>query len=231
MGCIFFIYTRKLLEMLELKGYIVTIDAMGTQTENAKKVSEKGADYILALKENQKTLYENVRLFFEEYRTNRAELDPDCCATNHSQGHGRYESRTCYICKEISWLEGREKWSGLTGIGVIFCRVEQAGTVSKQAHYFTFSRKDMTAAQILNMKRSHWEIENQLHWVLDMQFREDESRARADNSAENLNVLRHWTYNLLKSETFRGSFSDKQFKLLFINCLLIQIPWVYIGNH
>ena len=214
----------KLLEMLELKGCIVTVDAMGTQTEIAKKVTEKGADYILALKENQKTLYEDVRLFFEEYRTNRAELDPNCCATSHSQGHGRYESRTCYICKEIGWLEGREKWSGLTGIGVIFCRVEQAGTVSRQAHYFIFSCKDMTAAQILNMKRSHWGIENQLHWVLDMQFREDESRVRRDNSAENLNVLRHWAYNLLKSETsLRGSFSDKQFRCLLDEAFLDKI--------
>lgn len=205
----------KLLEMLELKGCIVTIDAMGTQTEIAKKITEKGADYILALKENQKTLYEDVRLFFEEYQTNQAGLDPDCCATTHSQGHGRYETRTCYLCKDIGWLEGREKWSGLTGIGVIFCQVDQAEKVSRQAHYFIFSRKDMTAAQILDTKRSHWGIENRLHWVLDMQFREDESRARSDNSAENFNVLRHWAYNLLKSETsVRGSFSDKQFRCL-----------------
>lgn len=205
----------KLLDMLELKGCIVTIDAMGTQTEIAKKIREKGADYILSLKENQKTLYEDARLFFEEYRKAPAGLDADCCATSHSQGHGRYESRTCYICEDIGWLDGREKWSGLAGIGVIFCKVEQAGKVSKQAHYFIYSRKGMTASQILDAKRSHWGIENQLHWILDMQFREDESRVRADNSAENLNVLRHWAYNLLKSESsVRGSFSDKQFKCL-----------------
>ncbi len=178
----------RLLEMLELKGCIITIDAMGTQTEIARKITEKGADYILALKENQKTLYEDVRLFFEEYRKNPEGIGPDCCAISHSQGHGRYESRTCYISEEIGWLEGREKWSNLAGIGVIFCKVEQAGKVSKQAHYFIYSRKGMTASQILEAKRRHWRIENQLHWVLDMQFREDESRARSDNSAENLNV-------------------------------------------
>ena len=214
----------KLLEMLELKGCIVTIDAMGTQTEIAKKITEKGADYILALKENQKRLYEDVRLYFEEYRTNRAGLTSDCYATSHSQGHGRYESRTCYICKDIDWLDGREKWSGLAGIGVIFCKIEHAGKVSKQAHYFIFSSKNMTATQLLNAKRSHWGIENQLHWVLDMQFREDESRARSDNSAENLNVLRHLAYNLLKSETsVRGSFSDKQFKCLLDEAFLDKI--------
>ena len=201
--------------MLEIGGCIVTIDAMGTQNEIAKKIKEKGADYILALKENQKTLYENVRLFFEEYRKNQAGLDPNCYAKSHSQGHGRYESRTCYICEDIGWLENREKWSGLAGIGVIFCEVEQAGKASKQAHYFIYSRKGMTAEQILEAKRSHWGIENRLHWVLDMQFREDESRARSDHSAENLNVLRHWAYNILKSDTsLKGSFSDKQFKCL-----------------
>lgn len=211
----------KLLELLEINGCIVTIDAMGTQTEIAKKITEKGADYILSLKENQKTLYEDVRLFFEEYRTNSAGISPDCYAESHSQGHGRYESRTCYVCEDIGWLEGREKWSGLAGIGVIFCKVEQAGKVSKQAHYFLYSRNGMTASQILEAKRSHWSIENQLHWVLDMQFREDESRARADNSAENLNVLRHWAYNVLKAETsMRGSFSDKQFKCLLDEAFL-----------
>ena len=214
----------KLLELLEITGCIVTIDAMGTQTEIAKKITEKGADYILSLKENQKTLYEDVRLFFEEYRTNSAGISPDCHAESYSQGHGRYENRTCYVCEDIGWLKGREKWSGLAGIGVIFCKVEQAGRVSKQAHYFLYSRNGMTASQALEAKRSHWGIENQLHWVLDMQFREDESRARVDNSAENLNVLRHWAYNLLKAETsLRGSFSDKQFKCLLDEAFLDNI--------
>ncbi len=197
---------------------------MGTQSEIAKKITEKGADYILSLKGNQKTLYEDVRLFFEEYRREPAGLGPDCHAVSHSQGHGRYESRTCYICEDIGWLGGREKWSGLSGIGVVFSKVEQAGKVSKQAHYFIYSRKGMTASQILESKCSHWSIENQLHWVLDMQFREDESRARADNSAENLNILRQWALNLLKSETsVRGSFSDKQFKCLLDEAFLDKI--------
>ena len=112
----------------------------------------------------------------------------------------------------------------MAGIGAIFCKVEQAGKVSTQARYFIYSRKGMTASQILVAKRSHWSIENQLHWVLDMQFREDESRARADNSAENLNVLRHLAYNLLKAETsVRGSFSDKQFKCLLDEIFLEKI--------
>ena len=104
-------------------------------------------------------------------------------------------------------------------IAAVLCRatsyVEENKKKSKQAHYFIYSCKRMTAAQILEAKRSHWGIENKLHWVLDMQFREDESRARADHSAENLNVLRHWAYNLLKVQSsLKDSFSDKQFKCL-----------------
>jgi len=214
----------KLLELLEIKGCIVTIDAMGTQTEIAEKITEKKADYILALKENQPTLYEDVRLYFEEYKGDPAGIDPECRAVTYSQGHGRYERRTCYICEDIGWLDGREKWSNLNGIGVIFSRVEQNGKIFEQAHYFIYSRKGMTAKEILAAKRSHWSIENQLHWVLDMQFREDESRARSDNSAENLNVLRHWAYNLLKADTsLKGSFSDKQFKCLLDENFLDKI--------
>ncbi len=214
----------KLLELLEIKGCIVTIDAMGTQTEIAEKITEKEADYILALKENQPTLYEDVKLYFEEYKDNPAGIDPECRAVTYSQGHGRYERRTCYVCEDIGWLEGREKWSNLNGIGVIFSKVEQNDKISEQAHYFIYSRKGMTAKEILAAKRSHWSIENQLHWVLDMQFREDESRARADNSAENINVLRHWAYNLLKADTsLKGSFSDKQFKCLLDENFLDKI--------
>ena len=214
----------KLLKQLELKGCIVTIDAMGTQSEIAAAITNKGADYILSLKENQPGLYRDVKLYFEEYRRNTAGLPAACCAKSHSQGHGRFESWNCYICEDISWLEGREKWSHLQGIGVIFSETEENGKKSRQAHYFIYSCKGMTAAQILEAKRSHWGIENKLHWVLDMQFREDESRARADNSAENLNVLRHWAYNLLKAQSsLKGSFSDKQFKCLLDEAFLDKV--------
>lgn len=214
----------KLLEMLEIEGCIVTIDAMGTQSEIAEKIIERGADYILALKDNQRTLCRDVALYFEEYRKESAGLPEACCASSYSQGHGRYESRTCYICEDIGWLDGREKWKNLSGIGAIFSKVEEKGKISKQAHYFIYSCKGMTAQQLLDAKRSHWSIENGLHWVLDMQLREDESRARADHSAENLNVLRHWAFNLLKSDTsLKGSFSDKQFQCLLDESFLDNI--------
>ena len=119
------------------------------------------------------------------------------------------------MCEEIDWLADKEKWAGLTGIGMIVCEIEKNGEKYTQKHYFIYSCKGESAESLMQKKRDHWSIENRLHWVLDMEFREDESRARRDNSAENLNVLRHMAYNVLKSETsVKGSFSDKQFKCL-----------------
>lgn len=205
----------KLLEVLEIEGCIVTIDAMGTQTEIAKKIRDRGADYILALKSNQPNLYEDVALFFEDSLKDPTIRDDFDYAKTCSKGHGRIETRECFTCEDISWLHDREKWAGLNGIGLIRCKVEHGDTVSETAHYFIYSCIGMSARELMEAKRNHWSIENGLHWVLDMQFREDESRARRDNSAENLNILRHMAYNILKSDTsIKGSFSDKQYMCL-----------------
>ena len=179
----------KLLDMLEINGCIVTIDAMGTQTEIAKKIVEKDADYILALKENQPNLYEDTKLFMEEYSKRPDVLkSKEYHAVMQNKGHGRIEKRECFVCDKIDWLNGKERWAGLNG-------------------------KEMTAGEIMQAKRAHWSIENSLHWVLDMAFREDESRARKDNSAENFNVLRQMAYNILKlDKSTKGGLTDKQFR-------------------
>lgn len=208
----------KLLELLEIKGCIVTIDAMGTQKDIAKKIIEKGADYCLSLKGNQPELYEDVKLYTENelFMADRKELkEKGQYFKTLEKGHGRIEKREYYICNDISWLFCADKWASLAGFGVCASTVEQNGKTSVSHNYAIYSVKKMTAEQFANCKRAHWSIENKLHWVLDMTFREDDSRARADNSAENLNVFRHMAYNILKSDTsFKGSFSDKQFKCL-----------------
>ena len=112
----------------------------------------------------------------------------------------------------------------MSGIGAIYCEIEENGQKSKQSHYFIFSCKGLTPKELMEHKRSHWSIENKLHWVLDMAFREDESRARKDNSAENFNVLRQIALNILKSEkSFKGSITDKQFKCLLDSSYLNKI--------
>ena len=205
----------KLLEMLELSGCIVTIDAMGTQTEIAQKIREKNADYILALKDNQHALYSDVKLFMDEYHKDIEAKDDDIYAYSIDKAHGRIEKRECFICNEIGWLHGRERWADLNGIGMIISTVEENGQKSEQRHYFIYSCRGMKAGELMKAKRAHWGIENSLHWVLDMSFREDDSRIRKDYSAENFNVLRQLAYNILKSDkSLKGSFPDKQFKCM-----------------
>lgn len=221
----------QLLEVLAIKGCIVTIDAMGTQTEIARKITEKGADYILALKGNQQTFYKDVQLFFADYRNDTSVKKTSLYARKRSQGHGRIETRECFLCEDITWLTCRENWSRLNGIGLIHSKTDKNGTITEQDHYFIYSCRGLTAKEIMGAKRAHWGIENSLHWVLDMQFREDESRARKDNSAENLNVIRHMAYNVLKRDSFvKGSFSDKQFKCLLDDSYLDHMVTAFINS-
>jgi len=209
----------KLLEMLELKGCIVTIDAMGTQTKIAEKIIEKEADYCLSLKENQGNLYNDVKLYTETeiFTANRKELAKN--GQYHrdiDKGHGRIEKREYFVCNDVSWLYTANEWKKLSGFGVCVSTVEQDGKITVSHNYSIYSVPNMSAIQFAECKRGHWSVENSLHWVLDMVFREDESRARIDNSAENLNVFRQIAFNVLKCETsFKGGISDKQF-----NCLL-----------
>ena len=219
----------KLLEMLEIKGCIVTIDAMGTQTEIAKAVRDNEGDYILALKENQKTLYNDVKLYLDDVRQEKKLLESENYYKTVEKGHGRIETRECIISEEISWLHNKSAWKDLHGIGVIYCTIEKNGVVSKQSHYFIYSCVGLNAKQIMKYKRNHWTVENNLHWVLDMAFREDESRARKDNSAENFNVIRQIAFNILKSEkTFKGGITDKQFQCLLDSSYLdtIVMNWL-----
>jgi predicted transposase YbfD/YdcC len=209
----------KLLEMLEIKGCIVTIDAMGTQTKIADKITDKGADYCLSLKENQGNLYNDVKLYTEtEIFTDDRRFLTGNGQYHHEieKGHGRIEKREYFVCNDVSWTEYANEWENLSGFGVCVSTVEQAGKITISHNYSIYSVPNMTAMQFADCKRGHWSVENSLHWVLDMVFCEDESRARADNSAENLNVFRQIAFNILKCETsFKGGISDKQF-----NCLL-----------
>ena len=208
----------KLLEMLEVKGCIVTIDAMGTQTEIADKIIDKGADYCLSLKGNQGNLYNDVKLYMETeiFPDNREFLAGS--GQYHRElekGHGRIEKREYFVCNDISWIPYAHLWRNLSGFGVCVATVEQDGVKTVSFNYAIYSVHNMTARQFAECKRGHWSVES-FHWVLDMVFCEDLSRARKDNSAENLNVFRQMAFNILKSDTsFKGGISEKQF-----NCLL-----------
>lgn len=193
----------ELLKLLDISGCIITIDAMGTQKEIAKEIVKGEGDYVLALKKNHETLYNNVELYFKEeiLTKSKAQLEKkNQYFKTYDKNHGRIEKREYYVCNDIDWLEDKDKWAGLSGIGL--CVSERTINEKKTVEfsYAIYSVNNCTAEDFGKYKRGHWGIENSLHWVLDMAFREDESRARKDHCAENLNVLRHMTLNLLKNE-------------------------------
>lgn len=194
----------ELLEILCLKGCVVTIDAMGTQKEIAEKVIDKGADYILQVKGNQETLLEDISLYFEKdiFLRKKKELEKEGRYSKEIDfDHGRQEIREYYVEDEIGWLKGNHPgWKGLNGIGACVSTITERGVTTTAVSYSIYSQEGLKAKEYGEERRSHWGIENSLHWVLDIGFREDESRMRAGNAAENVNVLRHIGTNLLKQE-------------------------------
>lgn len=194
----------ELLDILCLKGCVVTIDAMDTQKEIAEKIIEKEADYILQVKGNQENLMKDIALYFEKdiFPCKKRELETeDRYYKEMCFEHGRQEIREYYVENSIGWLkEYHPEWMGLNGIGACISTVTEKGETTTAISYSIYSQPGMGAEEYGKSKRAHWGIENSLHWELDIGFREDESRMRAGNAAENVNVLRHIGINLLKQE-------------------------------
>ena len=192
----------KLLEMLQLKGSTVTIDAMGCQTEIAQQVKEKGGEYLLALKGNQGSLHEDVKLFLDDA------LEGDFRGIKHDRweqtekGHGRIETRRVWCTEEVTWLRRRHPaWAGLACIAVVeSCRQVGQDPASVTRRYFISSLPGRCAQKIGRVVRNHWGVESRLHWSLDVCFGEDQSRVRIGNAAENLSRVRRIALMLLKQE-------------------------------
>jgi predicted transposase YbfD/YdcC len=217
-----------LLNLLHIKGCIVTIDAVGTQKEIAKAIISQEADYVLAVKENQKTLCDDIRLYFdsEVLTKKRKDLPEFEYVKTTEKSHGRYETRECFVCGEIDWLAGKKDWEGLSGIGLIVDKRQVIGREAEEIayHYVIYSKTGMSAKELLHAKRSHWSIENSLHWSLDMVFREDESRIREGNGAENMNILRHLAINLIRAESSaKGSLKMKRKRCALSQDYLLKV--------
>ena len=186
----------ELLEWLDIRGAIVTIDAMGCQKTIAEKIIDKGGDYLLALKGNQSSLHEDVRLHFEQPAP--VSLTRMTCAETVDKGHGRIEVRRCRLSTDIDWLRERHpEWKNLRSIVAIASERLIGDTLSQETRYF-ISSSQVPAAQMLAAVRLHWGIENQLHWVLDMSFGEDQSRIRKDNAPTNVAIIRHAALNMIR---------------------------------
>lgn len=187
----------KLLNMLRLEGAIVTIDAMGCQKEIAKQIVDKKADYVLALKGNQGTLREDVELFAMEQKANGFK---DTAVSRHETvdgDHGRIETRKYTVLHDISWLNERHDWVGLNAIVMVESTRETGNKIETETKFYITSLTD-TAERIAAAVRGHWAIENSLHWVMDMVFRDDDCRVREGNAATNFVTLKHMAHNLAR---------------------------------
>lgn len=190
----------QLLEMLEVAGCIVTIDAIGCQTEIARKIVEKEADYVLAVKGNQGNLFEDVVGYFDWALKNRFN---ETSYTHHETidgEHGRLEVRRYYASEDIEWVRNKAEWQGLQSIAMVESErtIEGEGTSHERRYYI--SSMAANARSLGKAIREHWSVENGLHWVLDVEFGEDASRIRKDHGPENMTVLRHIALNLLKQD-------------------------------
>lgn len=202
----------RLLEVLALKGCIVTIDAMGCQTEIARQIVAAGADYVLAVKGNQEELHEDVQaVFMAAMETDFAGLDYDYHEVN-SAGHGRKETRQYWLLNDLRGITRPQRWKKLTALGLVRSQREVNGETSDEWRYYITSC-NYGAQAFGEAVRGHWSVENNLHWVLDVTFREDESRIRRGAAPENLATLRHMALNMLRQEKTLKKRSVKQRRL------------------
>ena len=186
----------KLLELLDLEGSIVTIDAMGCQKDIAQKIRDKRADYVLSLKGNQGTLHEDVKLLFKDEAVMKL-LEVDVQQTVDGSEHGRLETRTYRVIEIPQALKESHNWCDLKTFVEVISQRELKGLITEEKRYYISSlAKD--ALQVSKAIRSHWAVENSLHWVLDVSFRDDDSRIRKGNAPQNIGTIRHFALNLLQ---------------------------------
>jgi len=207
----------KLLDLLALDGKIISIDAMGTQKKIAKKIRQKKADYVLALKGNHSTLHDDISLFLSSEITKSRNSKIVDRHEEFDKGHGRIEQRICYVSDQLDWLEQRAEWTDLKTVAMVESHITTGDKTTTEQRYF-ISSLPPNAKQLAESIRSHWAIENSLHWVLDVTLREDSSRIRKDHAPENMAMVRHIILNMLQN-------AKRQFKDMSLKRLQKKAGW------
>jgi predicted transposase YbfD/YdcC len=226
----------KLLELISLHGAVVTIDAMGCQKAIAAKIVEGGGDYILAVKDNQPTLHEELKLLFDDAMARQFDHMGYDDHEQVDKGHGRVETRRVWVTRDVQWLRERGEWSGLRSTVCVEREREMLdpanpgvpGKMQRERSYFITSLdhrdRGRDAGYFARHIRDHWKIENQLHWSLDVSFAEDDSRVRQGHAAENLSRLRRIALNLLKQDkTSKRGIAGKRLKAGWNHDYLLKV--------
>ena len=199
----------KLLDMLAIEGAIVTIDAMGCQRAIARKVLDKKADYIFALKGNQGTLRDDVELFAAEQKARNFKDTTVSRASTVDGDHGRIETRDITVIHDIDWLQKNHQWPGLKSVVMVQSTREAGGKIECETRFYITSLV-LIASLIGPLIRDHWAVENSLHWVLDMVFRDDECRLRTDHAPANFTTIKHMALNLIRRAPGKDSLRLKR---------------------
>lgn len=191
-----------LLDLIDIKGKIITIDAIGTQEDIANKIVNKKGFYILKVKDNQKELRDDIKTYFD-LGLQEESSDIAIIETDYEKNHGRIEMRKYYLSYDISCIRDKKKWSTVKAIGRIDVYREENNENKITTHYYILSN-NFTIDTFINSTRYHWNIECSLHWRLDVIMDEDHSRNRKDNSIENLSTIRKIVFNLARLDTSMG---------------------------
>ncbi len=209
-----------LLDVLYLKGAIVTIDAAGCQKKIVRKILKRGAGYVISLKGNQSTMHDEIRAFMQDPAFKKKFKK----ATTVDKGHGRVETRTCWQTDDIEWFADRDKWAGLRSVCMAESEVyDMAKKKKTRETRFFISSLPVDPKRALEAIRAHWGVES-MHWTLDMDFDEDRSRARTEDIAENLAMLRHVVVNVLRlDKSLFGGISVKRKELTWDDDKLLKL--------
>ena len=212
-----------LLDILDIQGCIVTIDAMGCQTAIVEKIVEKEADYVITCKGNQEQLHEDIEALFARLLQQAL---PQTDLTHHQtidERHGRREIRDYWSTAELASLRTKERWKGLQSVAMVRSERQTSKGSAIETRYFISSLPN-NAQRIAKAIRAHWTIENQLHWVLDVVFHEDDSRMRSGDAAQNIAVIRHMSLNMLRQETsYKKSVRQKRLRAGWDDMYMLKV--------